>query len=439
MASANRSTWQKTRKLFNDIHLWLGLSSGLIIFVVCLSGTIYVFNTELTEWGTPHLYRVAPPVGAERKSPDAFLQHVEAHSGGAVSSVNVPSDPKRSYTYTVRTAGDNSRFGTAYLVNPYTGELLGSSTEKNAVKDFMSTMFSLHRWLLLDKIEQPLIEGLENRQLGSMISGWATIIFTLGCITGLVIWFPPKVKNWKQGLKIKMGRSWKRTNHDLHNSLAFYALALLLVMGITGPQWSFPWYRTGLQKTLGTYKPEAGPQGNTPGPQGNTPGPQPHGAMAHGHGAPDRALHAATADTAQQAPSLALSALIASADTHLPYPGDYAISLPASPGAPAQITKTKIGFFAPAAGDKVSLDTRTGALVSLDIFSQKPFNERIAGSIKALHVGNVYGTFSKILYFFACLIATTLPVTGTLIWINKMWKKQKRPRKAPIARQAVAQ
>ena len=149
------------------------------------------------------------------------------------------------------------------MVNPYTGEITGTSKEKNGTKEFMSTMFSLHRWLLLDKIEKPIIKGLPNKELGSMITGWATIIFTLGCITGLIIWFPQKIRNWKQGLSVKWKAGWKRVNHDLHNSLAFYALFFLLLMGLTGPQWSFEWYRTGLQKTLGTYKPKDAPKEKT--------------------------------------------------------------------------------------------------------------------------------------------------------------------------------
>ena len=43
-----KTGWQRVRKLINDIHLWLGLSSGLVLIVVCFSGTVYVFNTELT-------------------------------------------------------------------------------------------------------------------------------------------------------------------------------------------------------------------------------------------------------------------------------------------------------------------------------------------------------------------------------------------------------
>src|SRR5690606_12037834 len=145
--------------------------------------------------------------------------------------------------------------GTTYYVNPYTGAVLGDSkNSKTASSEFMGMMFSLHRWLLLDKIEEPLFGELPNRTLGSYISGTATIIFTLGVITGIVIWVPRRVKSWKQGLKIKTKGSWKRMNHDLHNTLGFYSCILLFIMGITGPQWSFPWYREGLRKTLGTHQ-----------------------------------------------------------------------------------------------------------------------------------------------------------------------------------------
>jgi len=75
------------------------------------------------------------------------------------------------------------------------------------------------------------------------------------------------------------------------------------------------------------------------------------------------------------------------------------------------------------------MDQYSGEILKIEIFKDKPFNERVAGSIKAIHVGNVYGTFTKIIYFLACLIATSLPVTGTLIWLNKMKKKGKQKNK----------
>lgn len=399
-----KSNWQRIRKLFNDIHLWLGLASGLIIIVVCFSGTAYVYNTELVEWSSPHLYKVDVPSNTAQIPADSLLSKVALASGGTVVSVRISEEADRPYQFNVKKEGVKSRGGVGYMVNPYTGEILGNTDEKNGMKEFMGKMFSLHRWLLLDKIEQPMFNSISNRELGSKITGWATILFTLGCITGMVIWFPKKLKHWRQGLKVKWNAGWKRINHDLHNSLAFYSIIFLLLMGLTGPQWSFEWYRTGMQKTLGTYKERSGDKKEK---KSEVP-----------------LLNPTT-------PTLSIAGYIKSADEVLPYKGIYNISLPEDSTATASISKTKLGFFAPAASDRLTIDKYSGAIVKKDIFKERPVNERIAGSIKAIHVGNVYGGFTKLLYFLACLIATTLPVTGTMIWINKMKKRKKTGKSSP--------
>lgn len=472
--TTEKKTWPKVRKFFNDIHLWLGLISGIIIFFVCLSGTIYVFNTELREMAAPHLYEVKN-TNQKKLSTEELIAIVQKASGGKVSSVKVPFDQERSYVLTAKKAekkddkhdhgvgekrekdhqqkrnslsensavkeerkpgkkhhhgteghgekgksekeekkggerrgpgGPGGGRGTQYMVNPYTGEVLGDSqSSKTFTSEFMQLMFSLHRWLLLDKIEEPIFGELENRKLGSYISGAATILFTLGVITGMVIWFPRKLRAWKQGFKIKWSGNWKRINHDLHNSLGLYSCILLLLMGLTGPQWSFPWYREGLRKTLGTYQPEGAPR-----PE-----------------APKSSLPATPING-----TLSISDYMAIADKQLGYDGDYTITLPADSTAAVSLTKNKSGFFAPAAADKITLDQYSGAVLEKDIFTDKPFNERVSNSIKALHIGDVYGMFSKILYFLACLIATSLPVTGTLIWINKLKKKRKKKVKVGV-------
>jgi len=301
--------------------------------------------------------------------------------------------------------------GTVYAVNPYTGIIVGNISEySNGVTTFMRDMFSLHRWLLLDRVEEPIFGELANRTLGSYITGTATILFTIGVLTGLIIWFPKKVKNWKQGLKIKWRANWKRLNHDLHNTLAFYSLIFLFLMGVTGPQWSFPWYREGLQKTLGTWRAPDAPREK--GPVSVLPD--------------DRA----SARTG-------VSAYLAAGNDVLAYDGDYTVTLPQDSVGTVMIAKTRTGFFAPVAADRLILDQYSGRVLQKEIFREKPLNERIAGSIKAIHLGDVYGTFTKILYFLACLVATTLPVTGTLIWINKL-KKKKKKKGARASRAEVA-
>ncbi|WP_143959779.1 PepSY-associated TM helix domain-containing protein [Litoribacter populi] len=394
------NTWKSVRTVFNEIHLWLGLVGGLVIIPVCLTGTIYTYNSEIREAFKSHLYKVEYNRDMETVEAEALLEAVTEASSGSINTIQIFSNPSKSVQINVREEGDKSRFGTTYFLNPYTAEILGTSKEKHWIDEFMGSLFSLHRWLLLDKIEEPVFEDLPNRTLGSYITGTATILFTLGLITGMVIWFPQKLKAWKQGLKVKWKSNWKRLNFDLHNTLAFYSLIFLLCMGLTGPFWSFPWYKDGWQKFWGTYQENAGPRNGG----------------GHGRG---------EANSPEAVELLPLNLYVGKADEVLAYKGDYRINLPSSVGQSVSIQKNRMGFFAPSAGDKVELDQTTGMVSSVEIFREKPWNERMSRSIKALHIGDVYGQFTKLLYFLACLVATSLPITGTIIWINKLKKKNK--------------
>jgi uncharacterized iron-regulated membrane protein len=109
----------------------------------------------------------------------------------------------------------------------------------------------------------------------------------------------------------------------------------------------------------------------------------------------------------------------------LPYDGDVTINFAKDSVGTVTVSKNRVGFFAPSAGDKLTLDQYSGEVLEKDIFREKPFNERASASIKALHIGDIYGPFTKLLYFISCLIATSLPVTGVMIWINKMKKTKK--------------
>jgi|SRR5690554_3192912 len=400
----SKSNWEITRKLFNDIHLWIGLIAGIFVFVICLSGTIYVYNTEIRELASSHLHKVSPE--STKIDIEKLSEIVRIESDAKVTGFTIPSSQSKSYQINTRKEGDNSRGGITYYINPYTGKILGNSKEESKVATFMGSMFSLHRWLLLDKIETPIIGDLPNQKLGSYISGAMTILFTIGLLTGMVIWFPRKIKRWKRGLTIKFNSNWKRINHDIHNSLSLYAFIFLLLMGITGPQWSFEWYRTGLRKALGTYQ-------EIPSST----------ALAQG------TRNSKNADSKEQADKatitlLPISSYLETVNTSFPYEGDIKVTIPAENEDIISVSKFKAGFFTPAAANQIKLRVQDASVQEIMIFKDKPFNERVSGSIKALHVGDVYGQFSKLIYFLACLIATSLPVTGTLIWINKLKKKK---------------
>lgn len=359
------------RKVFAKIHLWLGIASSLVLFVVCLSGTVYTFRSEIEFLFEREKYVVQQSETTARMDADEVAAGMASY--GQVLSLRVPANPSRSYQLRIKTGPDDRR-GTTYFVHPYTGEVLGQGG--GAVGNFFGWTMRLHRWLLMGKT-------------GKIIVGVATLVFIVLMISGLVIWFPRRFKNWKRGLKISFRGSWRTTNRDLHNALGFYTLPLLLVMALTGLNWSFDWYRDGMSKVLGA------PVFNRGGaPTTLTVG---------------RSLQAQSSED-----------LLRLAQSAWGKKADYQIHFSQSEEQAVRISRYNTGFFAFAGADHMEIDPYTAQIVSMKKFSEQDFNVKLASLIKPLHTGEIYGAFSKILYFLACLVATSLPLTGLIIWINKL-------------------
>jgi uncharacterized iron-regulated membrane protein len=416
-----KSIWSRVRELFNTIHLWLGIGSGLIVFVICLTGTIYTFSTEIQKITDSELYTVQIDGEAKRLPVETLIAGLpDSLKRGVVQSLIIPEALNGSYQITIgkkeqkkdapqgdskvaerskepkerkegaaKGPGPGARpRGVTYFVNPYSGAVLG--TNETGSSAFFQVVFRLHRWLMLDT------------EIGRPIVGVATLIFVVMIFSGLVIWFPKKIKNWKQGLKIKTSGNWKRVNHDLHNALGIYAALFLLVMALTGLTWSFEWYKEGFTNMFAGKKAEQ--------------------AQFKSVFTPDS--QRATVEN-----------ILVAAEGVLPYGGDVRIMLPSDSSGTVMITKTSNSFFATSVGDRLVLDQYSTAVLNQDLFSEKAFGAQVVASIKAIHIGSFYGTLSKIFYFIACLIGTSLPVTGTLIWINKLRKKKE---KAAEAEHAIA-
>ncbi|OYX26244.1 MAG: sulfite reductase [Flavobacteriales bacterium 32-35-8] len=366
------------RKLINDIHLWLGLGSGIILFLVCLSGTILAFEEEIKTFFTDEV--IVEPT-SQKNTVASLEQTLKESNNGFVTGVTIPSDSKEPYVFSVK-KDLKERRGSQVLVNPYTGSI--HKIEKTGADGFMQIMFRLHRWLLLDT------------NVGRPIVGIATIIFLLLAISGIVLWFPKKMK-WKtlkQGFKIKTNANWKRINHDLHNTLGFYACAFLVIMCITGLCWSFEGYKKGLGNLIG--------------------------AEIFNRSAPTFEV-----GTTLNKETVSIDEAISIANKTLNYNGKLTVSFPNENSNYYLFRKTNDANWSPITTDNLYMDT-SGKILSTEWFQEKPLNVQFASLIKPIHTGEIFGTLSKIIYFITCLIGTSLPITGTIIWWNKLKKKRKK-------------
>ena len=381
------------RKFINDIHLWLGIGSGIILFIVCLTGTILAFEQEIKFLLNKNSHTVE--TGSDKKSLYELKHDLEksgqydiaefiiiakkSYTAIAIENKSLQNDEKHN-----EGEDDHGPKRATLHINPYSGDILPEESFNKGNAFFLSVM-KLHRWLLLDiKTGRPIV-------------GIATITFIILCLSGFILWLPKKLnkaKQWKQGFSIKWKSGWKRINYDVHNTLGFYALIPLLIMGLSGLIWSFPGYYKGLENILGDKL-----------------GKQRFDKTITLKSDTYRTSFFPVENLMKETDSLKGQDAIA-----------YRITFPQKKGQTIMVRRKEKGFFASDASDKFQFNPYTGKLVEVDYFKDWKFNEKVAALIRAIHIGSFMGYFSKIIYFFCCLIATTMPITGTLIWINKLKK-----------------
>src|SRR6186713_2343154 len=68
---------KKLKKLIRTLHLWLGLTSGVVVVIVGLTGAALVFEEEGRELAQHHYYYVNP--GADRLPLQQMVDTFKSH------------------------------------------------------------------------------------------------------------------------------------------------------------------------------------------------------------------------------------------------------------------------------------------------------------------------------------------------------------------------
>lgn len=374
------------RKINNWLHLWLGLISGIIVLIVCLTGCIWVFNEEITELLEP-----------ETKIPQQHKEILRPSQLLAIAKEMFPQKPLSSASYEQGkaiklTLGEGRGGNTTLAVNPYSGEILNVKERKKGEVDFFRWILNGHRFLWMPY------------EIGRPIVNYATLTFGIILITGLVWWYP---KKWNKStvdksFKIKWGASFKRLNIDLHNVFGFYALLFLLAIALTGMVWGIEWYSKGMYwvtsggKTLQEWK-----RAESDSTQA--------GKFHTMEAAVDKVWY----KTIEENPgSQGFYFMFPSAKKQ-----KSTIGIIIYPEADQFYNNKRYTF------DQHTLQPMNQNPVFEGNFAEADFGDKLRRMNYDIHVGSILGLPGKVLAFLASLIGASLPVTGTLIWYNKRYNK----------------
>ena len=134
----------KIKKLIGRIHLWLGLSSGLVVFVVAITGCLYAFQDEIKNM--TQSYRVIEPQD-KPVLPPSRIQAI-AKEQLPDKQVHAILYPQPGYTAKAIFYNDTAGYYYFVYVNQYTGEVV---KVKNEYNDFFRFILDGHFYLWLPK------------------------------------------------------------------------------------------------------------------------------------------------------------------------------------------------------------------------------------------------------------------------------------------------
>ncbi len=379
------------KKILLKLHLWISLPFGLIIALICFTGSIMVFEKEINELVYKERYKVTP-VSGERITPAeaAAVAAAVLPDTMNIASVQIPFDEVS--TYAVSTPG--RRRITVY-VNPYTAEV--TAIQNPGDGKFFSTVRELHRWLSF--------RG-ESRSIGKNIIGVTTFAMVIILITGLVAWIPKSRKGLKNRLRISFSHGWRRFWHDLHVAGGFYTILLLLLMSLTGLTWSFDWYRNATYKLFGAELPKATPV--TAPAVASSPAKKDTSASV----SPVKPAVRSTDFTIWDTALVETLKITSSWKTITITDG----SIQVAPDKPFGNTR---------ASDRYKFDKKSGQITDAELYRDQPKASKLRGWLYSLHTGSWGGIFVKVLYLIAALMGGILPVTGYYLYAKRVLFRKK--------------
>jgi sulfite reductase (NADPH) flavoprotein alpha-component len=369
------------KKLWFQLHWFIGITAGTVLIVIGLTGAILAFREEVLDWLNPGVRNVAlqsaPVLAPQQIAQTAKLLHPDER----VVSIILYDTPGSSARVGLAPPPGERRGETIYL-NPYTGAQL----PELHYEGFFEWIESLHRFLLLP------------REPGKVVSGTLAFCLMGLALSGLYLRWPRRVFDWRTWLTFDTRMKGRSFLWGLHSVVGTWVMVVFLMFTASGVYWAFDPVRDMVDGWLGTTRP---PRVAT-APKQKTAKP----AKARTAEAADLTLSWATFQ--QAAPNWQMAFL----------------RPPERAGQPIQILWVAKDAPHVRARGRMSINQQTGEMLKNEPYADMPLGSRLQSTIYPLHIGTYFGLTGQIIVFIAALALPGFGITGWMLYLNR--RKAKR-------------
>lgn len=381
-------------------HFYAGLFCIPFVFVLAISGGIYLFKPQV-EAVLNHAYQELAVTGLAQTAEAQISAALAAVPNAVLNAYQLPETPQSAVQVLLGKKGDLTRV----YVHPHTLEILNIEREDDRL---MQVVHELHGNLLIGDWGSYLVE---------LAASWAIVML----ITGLYLWWPQNIQSLA-GIVYPRLKSSKRVFwRDLHAVTGFWIAFFTLFLLLSGLPWAKSW--GGLLKEVRQIN--AGKvveQDWTAGPTSAAVKREKMNMTAMSDSEHAEHMKHMPIDSKPQATAhdgadySAINRLVVTVQPlHLAYP---VLISPPSQKSPDWTAKSNAQN-RPLRAELV-LDAQTGAIKSRKNFADRPLLDRVIGYGVAIHEGQLFGWFNQFLGLVTALGLILICMSGVVLW----WRRR---------------
>ncbi|MEH6490396.1 PepSY-associated TM helix domain-containing protein, partial [Hyphomonas oceanitis] len=224
-------------KMYKDVHTWVGIVSGLALFIAFYAGAITMFEGPLKQWATPPPSLAAPVALSQTDElvSKTIAQYPEAGRGYAIH-VETGADRPARMSWTVWPEG-RSRGApqeTWFSALDEHGKVEVAQDTTSPVAQFVDV---LHQ-----QVGLPF-----DHDVSMLIMGVISLLYAVALISGVIIFLPGFAKDI---FALRIGKNLKRMWLDVHNVLGIFSLPFHIIMALTAIVFAFHDQFYGLQDRI---------------------------------------------------------------------------------------------------------------------------------------------------------------------------------------------
>jgi uncharacterized iron-regulated membrane protein len=382
------------RALLFWAHLAAGTVAGIVILIMSVTGVALTYEKQMLEWADRRAW-TAPATADAPMAPETLVARVrDQRPDAVVIAVTLRAD--REAPATLALAGN-----TAWLVNPYSGAIIGEPPA--GLRTFFRTMTSWHRYLAL--------QG-ESRATGRMLTGAANLIFFFIVLSGMYLWLP-RLWTWiqfKNVLWFRGGLAPKARDFNWHNVVGIWSAIPLAIVIAGALPISYPWASNLVYRIVG-----------------DTP-PAPPSQQPRATDAPVTYVTSGIDDAWTKA------------QTQLPAWRTMTTRFATAANAPVVISVDEGYGGQPQKRTTFTVDRTSGVVTKAENFVSLSAGRRLRSWLRFAHTGEIYGLTGQTVAGLASAGGAVLVYTGMALALRRCvaWLKRRRASDEPIDRPRAA-